>query len=141
MITENAALALGLSRSESALRRRLDAPLGGGHGLGFTDFQILSELVSVRGHRLRAADLAKRLMLSASGITRAVLPLEKIGLVARVPDERDGRGTYISLTAAGETRVNEAMPTVERIAGEAFAGTITRADRLALLGLFERLSY
>ncbi len=93
MLTENTVLALGLSRSEAALRRRLEGPLGGGHGIGYTDFLIMAELSSVHGRRLRAVDLAKRLMLSPSGITRAVLPLEKIGLVTRIAHERDGRGS------------------------------------------------
>ncbi len=48
MLTENLALAIGLSRTEAALRRRLDAPLGSGHGIGFTDFQILAESLQSR---------------------------------------------------------------------------------------------
>lgn len=140
MITENTALALGLSRWEAALRRRLEGPLGGGHGLGYTDFIIMSELSSVQGKRLRAADLGKRVMLSPSGVTRAVLPLEKIGLLERVPDERDGRGSYVTLTPAGEERLEQAVPTVERIVTEAL-GAMTRSDRIALLGLFERMAY
>ena len=141
MLSDNVTLAIGLSRADAALRRRLEGPLGGGHGIGFTDFQILAELDSVQGARLRASDLAGRLMLSPSGITRAVLPLEKIGLVERQAHERDARGTYVVLTAAGKTRVDEAQATVDRIVGETFAGLLTRTDRIALLGLFERLSY
>ncbi|HET7815356.1 MAG TPA: MarR family transcriptional regulator [Candidatus Baltobacteraceae bacterium] len=141
MLSDNVTLAVGLSRADAALRRRLEGPLGGGHGIGFTDFQILAELDSVQGARLRASDLAGRLMLSPSGITRAVLPLEKIGLVERQAHERDARGTYVVLTAAGKTRVDEAQATVDRIVGETFAGLLTRTDRIALLGLFERLSY
>lgn len=141
MLTENTALALGLSRFEAALRRRLEGPLGGGHGIGYTDFLIMAELSSIQGGRLRASDLAKRLQLSPSGITRAVLPLQKIGLLERVAHERDGRGSYVVLTAAGAERIAQAIPTVERIVGEAFANAITRNDRLALLGLFERLGY
>lgn len=141
MLTDNVTLAVGLSRADAALRRRLEGPLGGGHGIGFTDFQILAELDSVQGARLRASDLAGRLMLSPSGITRAVLPLEKIGLVERQAHERDARGTYVVLTAAGKSRVDEAQATVDRVVGETFAGLLTRTDRIALLGLFERLSY
>jgi DNA-binding MarR family transcriptional regulator len=141
MLTDNVTLAVGLSRADAALRRRLEGPLGGGHGIGFTDFQILAELDAVQGGRLRASDLAARLMLSPSGITRAVLPLEKIGLVERQAHERDARGTYVVLTSAGKARVDEAQVTVDRIFGETFAGLLTRTDRIALLGLFERLSY
>ncbi|MFN2449125.1 MAG: MarR family winged helix-turn-helix transcriptional regulator [Candidatus Baltobacteraceae bacterium] len=141
MLTENVAFALGLSRAEAALRRRLEGPLGGAHGIGMTDFLILSELSAVQGGRLRASDLAKRVLLSPSGVTRAVLPLQRIGLLERISDERDARGSYVVLTDAGRVRLDEATPTVDRIAGEALLSHVTRSDRLALLGLFERLAY
>ncbi|HZZ65324.1 MAG TPA: MarR family transcriptional regulator [Candidatus Baltobacteraceae bacterium] len=141
MLSENAALALGMLRAEGALRRRLEAPLGARHGIGFTDFAILTELSTVQGGRLRAIDLAQRLVLSPSGVTRAVLPLEKIGLLQRVPHDRDARGSYIQLTQAGRERVAQALETVEQTAGEVFAANLTRSDRIALLGLFERFSY
>ena len=140
MLTDNVALALGLSRAEALLRKRLEGPLGGGHGIGYTDFIILAELSSVVGGRLRPVDLAARLLLTPSGVTRAVLPLEKIGLVERVSHERDSRATYVTLTDAGRTRVEEAMETVERVVGEALA-SLTRTDRLTLVGLLERLGY
>jgi DNA-binding MarR family transcriptional regulator len=140
MLTENLALAGGLSRADAILRKRVEGPLGGAHGIGFTDFQFRTELSAVPGTRLRASDLAARLMFSPSGVTRAILPLEKIGLVQRRAHERDGRGSYIELTPAGRTRIEEATATVERVVGEFFSGT-TRSDRIALLGLFERLGY
>lgn len=140
MITDNAALALGIWRADALIRKRLEGPLGGGHGIGYTDFVILSELASVVGGRLRPVDLANRLQLTPSGVTRAILPLAKIGLVRRDLHERDARASYVTLTPAGKGRVEEAMPTVERVIGETLA-SLTRNDRLTLLGLFERLGY
>lgn len=140
MITDNAALALGLSRADALIRKRLEGPLGGGHGIGYTDFIILAELASVVGGRLRPVDLAARLLLTPSGVTRALLPLAKIGLVERTSHERDARASYVTLTDAGKTRVDEAMPTVERVVGETLA-SLTRGDRLTLVGLVERLGY
>jgi DNA-binding MarR family transcriptional regulator len=140
VLTENVALALGLSRSAAALRRRAEAPLCASHGIGFTDFIIMSELSTVQGGRLRSVDLARRLMLSPSGITRALLGMQDRGLVDRVAHERDARAGYVALTSAGRERLVQAMPTVDRIVRETF-GTITRTDRIALLGLFERLGY
>lgn len=139
MLTENAALGLGIARADSLIRKRLEGPLGA-HGIGYTDFIILSELASVVGARLRPVDLASRLLLTPSGVTRAVLPLEKIGLLQRISHERDSRASYVTLTAAGRTRADEAAQTVERVVGETLA-SLTRADRLALTGLFERLAY
>lgn len=141
MLTHEAALAVGLARAEAWLRRKLEPALGAFHGIGFTDFLILSELAAVRGGRLRSSDLADRLLFTPSGITRAVAPLEKIGLVERLRHERDARSSYVALTRAGATRVEEATPTVERIVAETLGSTVTRADRIALLGFFERIGY
>ncbi len=138
MIPENVALALGLSRVDAWLRKRIEPVLP---GIGYTDFIILSELDSVVGRRLRPVDLANRLMLTPSGVTRAIIPLEKIGLVERTLHERDARASYVAITQAGMDRLDEAMDGVERVVNETLASSITRTDRIALLGLFERLAY
>ncbi|HEV3154337.1 MAG TPA: MarR family transcriptional regulator [Candidatus Baltobacteraceae bacterium] len=140
MVTENAALALGIWRADALIRKRLEGPLGGGHGLGYTDFIILSELASVVGGRLRPVDLAARLQLTPSGVTRAVLPLAKTGFVERESHERDARASYISITPAGRARVEEALPTVERVIADTLS-SLTRSERLTLVGLVERLGY
>ena len=137
MLPENAALALGLSRIDAFLRKRIEPSLP---GIGYTDFIILAELDAVVGGRLRPVDLAARLMLTPSGVTRALIPLAKIGLVERSPHERDARASYVTITEAGRAKLDEAMDDVERIAGEALT-SMTRTDRIALLGLFERVGY
>ncbi|HEY8315117.1 MAG TPA: MarR family transcriptional regulator [Candidatus Baltobacteraceae bacterium] len=119
----------------------MDAELGAVHGIGYTDFLILAEISSVVGHRLRAVDLAKRLMLTPSGVTRALGPLSKIGLVQRAAHDRDARASYVSLTADGERKLAETLPTAERIVAEAFDSALTPAARLTVLGFFERLGY
>ena len=138
MLTENVAIALGVARIDAWLRKRVESVLP---GIGFTDFIILNELASVVGGRLRPVDLANRLQLTASGVTRAVLPLSKIGLVERASHERDARASYVAITQAGRERLEEALDDVDRVMGETLASTITRTDRIALLGLFERLGY
>lgn len=138
MLTENVAIALGVARIDAWLRKRVEAVLP---GIGFTDFVILNELASVVGGRLRPVDLANRLQLTPSGVTRAILPLAKVGLVERTPHERDARAGYVTISQAGRERLEEALDDVDRIVGETLASTITRTDRIALLGLFERLGY
>src|SRR5579864_853469 len=108
MLTDDVALALGIARADTLIRKRLEGPLGGGHGIGYTDFIILAELASVVEGRLRPVDLANRLLLTPSGVTRAVLPLAKIGLVERESHERDARASYVAITQAGRDRLGEA---------------------------------
>jgi DNA-binding MarR family transcriptional regulator len=104
-----------LNRAYSTLTRRLDISLGTYHGLSFADFMILSNLSRAPDGRLRRIDLAERLGLTASGITRALIPLEKIGLVKRQPDPRDARIGYAVLTAAGAKLLANALSSAEQV--------------------------
>jgi len=110
---------LRLNRAYATLTRRLDSALGGVHGLSFGDFMILLHLQRAPGMRLRRIDLAERLGLTASGVTRSLLPLEKLGLVARQPDPRDARVGYALLTDPGQQLLGYALDTVGPIAQEA----------------------
>jgi len=106
---------LRLARAQATLVRRLDQVLGGYHGISFNDFMLLHYLNRAPGARLRRVDLAERLALTASGVTRSLLPLEKIGLVERQQDPRDARVAYAALTGAGREMVGNAVTVAEQI--------------------------
>lgn len=116
------AFSLRLARAYAALTRRLDGPLGSLHGLSFGDFQLLDALERAPDRRLRRIDLANAVGLTASGVTRSLLPLEKIGLVTREADARDARVGYAVLTAAGRRVVREARTTVAQVSADMLAG-------------------
>jgi len=137
VLAENVVIALGIARIDALLRKRVEAVLP---GIGFTDFVILSELASVVGGRLRPVDLAHRLQLTPSGVTRALLPLVEGGLVERIAHERDARATYVAVTKAGRAKLEQAVQAADPVVHAALT-SITRAERITLLGLFERLGY
>ena len=109
---------LRLARAQAVLVRRLDNTLGNLHGISFSDFQLLYHLNRAPGARLRRVDVAERLALTASGVTRALLPLEKIGLVSRQPDPRDARVGYAAITPAGQELLGHAVATAHMISQE-----------------------
>ena len=109
---------LRLARAHATIIRRLDTVLGGHHGLSFSDFMLLQSLANAPGGRLRRVDLADRLGLTASGVTRTLLPLEKTGWVARQTDERDARVGYAVITAAGHTLLDNAQRTASEYAAD-----------------------
>lgn len=109
---------LRLARAHATIIRRLDTVLGGHHGLSFSDFMLLQSLANAPGGRLRRVDLAERLGLTASGVTRTLLPLEKTGWVARQADERDARVGYAVITAAGHTLLDNAQHTANEYAAD-----------------------
>jgi DNA-binding MarR family transcriptional regulator len=106
---------LRLARAQAVLVRRLDGSLGNVHGISFSDFQLLYHLSRAVGERLRRTDLAERLALTASGVTRALLPLEKIGLVERQPDPRDARVGFAALTPSGHALLVNATDTAQMV--------------------------
>ena len=110
---------LRLARAQATLTRRLDSALSSLHGLSFGDFMILYHLDRAPGRRLRRVDLAERLGLTASGVTRSLLPLEKLGWVIRQPDLRDARIGYASLTDSGHQLLTYARVSIEPVAREA----------------------
>jgi DNA-binding MarR family transcriptional regulator len=127
---------LRMARAHAAMIRRFDSSLGSVHGISFGDFQLLDHLSRAAGGRLRRVDLAERLGLTASGVTRALLPLEKIGLVARETDPRDARVGYAAITPVGKELVVNATATTNLISGDLLQGVAaTELDAMsALLG-------
>jgi DNA-binding MarR family transcriptional regulator len=89
----------------------LERELGERHGLGVSDFEVLERLAESEQGKFRAQDLAEAVHLSQSALSRLVDRLARHGLVERCGCEGDRRGVYVVLTAAGERRHTEAVPT------------------------------
>ncbi len=113
---------LRLARAQAEAVRRLDGTLGSVHGISFGDLQLLFHLSHAPDGRLRRVDLAERVGLTASGVTRTLLSLEKIGLVDRQPDQRDARVGYAVLTPRGKALLGDAVPTAQSVANELLDG-------------------
>lgn len=79
-----------------------------GMPLGWYD--VLLQLAEAPGRRLRMAELADRVLLSRSGLTRLIDRLQAEGLVRREPSPDDARGTYTVVTADGFARLRAAAP-------------------------------
>lgn len=114
-ISPSLEFAMRLARAQATLVRRLDQVLGGYHGISFSDFMLLHYLNRAPGGRLRRVDLAERQGLTASGVTRTLLPLEKIGLVERQHDPRDARVAYAAITDTGRELLGNAVVVAEQI--------------------------
>ncbi len=74
-------------------------------------YDVLARLVEADAHRLRMSELADRVMLSPSGLTRLVDRLVEAGLICREPSESDARGSYAVLTDEGYQRLRAATGT------------------------------
>lgn len=76
--------------------------------LGFYD--VLVQLTESGSSGLRMADLAHRVLLSKSGLTRLIDRMVGQGLVQRRPSPEDGRGFYVVATHQGRNALRRASP-------------------------------
>jgi DNA-binding MarR family transcriptional regulator len=58
---------------------------------------------------MRVSDLASRLWLDASTVSRQIKQLEDKGLVERTPDPADGRASLVRISAAGQAIMQSAF--------------------------------
>lgn len=112
---------LDLARAATLSGRRVERPLSG-HGLSLVDLALMAALARAKEGRLRRVDLADRLGLSQSSITRLLLPLEKLGMVTRESDPRDRRAAWAQLTAAGRRIADEGEATARDAAEDVLRG-------------------
>lgn len=97
-----------LLRAHAATTRALSSDLQASHGLTINDYEALLVLSHAADRRLRRVDLARRLVLTPSGVTRLLEGLEQAGLVDRTACPSDLRVVYAQLTDAGATALASA---------------------------------
>lgn len=97
-------------RAHAHVTRQLENELQADADLPLASYDVLVQLSEAPGRRLRMTDLADRVLLSRSGLTRLVDRLERGALVARAKCPSDARGTFTVLTDAGLQRLRDAAP-------------------------------
>jgi DNA-binding MarR family transcriptional regulator len=107
------------------LVQRLDLELREEHGITFGEYDVLLRLARAPGAALRMTDLADRVMLSPSGVTRLVDRLMVRGFVRREADQDDARATLATLTDEGKRRVRVAARTHLRGIRQHFTGRLS----------------
>ena len=128
----------GMLETHSRLIAQLDAELEREHGIPLTAYEVLMYLGDAGG-KLRMGELADRLLLSRSGITRLVDRLEAQGLVERRRCSDDGRGFNAMLTDAGRRKLETCRPAHLSGVREHFLSRLEPAELDSLAGLWERL--
>lgn len=106
---------LELHKLGTVVSRKFDGSLG---GLGWNEFVILRHLDQSRDKKLRRIDLAEKVGLTASGITRLLLPMEKIGLVSKETNAEDARVSLVAIAPGGKTKLDEAAERLDFLTRE-----------------------
>jgi len=127
-------------RAHSQITRTLEAELVAEHDLPLPSYDVLLQLAESPGHRLRMTELADRVLLSRSGLTRLIDRLEREGWVERAVCPQDARGTLAVLSDAGLARLRAAAPTHLRGIAEHVTGRLTAPEVAMLQDLMLKLT-
>ena len=126
-------------RAHALLRRELQAEVLAPHGLTINDFEALLHLSREEGFRLRRVDLAERLTLTPSGVTRLLDGLQAAGLVDKANCASDARVTYAVLTDDGVEMLERLRAEHVELLRSLFRDSLDEAEVAQLAELLGRL--
>ena len=114
--------------AHARVTRQLDEELRVEHDLSLAEYDALLVIANEPDRRIRMRQLADRVILSKSGVTRLIDRLVLDGLVARDACLTDARGAEAVLTQAGLDRLRRASRTHLRGIAEHFLGAVDDVD-------------
>ncbi|MGW4501872.1 MarR family winged helix-turn-helix transcriptional regulator [Micromonospora sp. NPDC004336] len=122
-----------LTALHAHVEHRLATALQRAHGLGLSEYRALAHLVEAPDGELRMQDLAARIGLNQSSVTRLVGRLISAGFAYRdlCPDDR--RGIYTVVSDAGRARHHQARGTYEQTLTDALEETARSSGPQAAL--------
>jgi DNA-binding MarR family transcriptional regulator len=127
----------GFLRLHRTITDELDRRLLAEHGLPLLHYGVLITLITVPERRMRMTDIAERVLVSPSGMTRAVAGLAGDGLVERRQDPDDRRSFLVTLTPRGVRRLRKAQETHHACVRELLLGGLKGEDLRRLAALFD----
>lgn len=100
-VSEDFKFFLNLNVIQMVTARKFDNQLRN-HGISYNEFMILYHLGEAEDEKMRRIDIAEKVGLTPSGVTRMLVPLEKTGLVRKEVNSRDARVSYVKLAPGGK---------------------------------------
>lgn len=131
-------------RVQSELPAALGRAMNRDSGLSMQDFETLVRLSEAEEGRLRISALAEQMYWERSRLSHHLRRMLTRGLVAKEECKSDGRGAFVSITAAGQEALDAAAPGHVRVVRQLFlddveADDLDSLDRF-LAGVLERIS-
>jgi len=126
--------------AQSRVLRAIEADLARKRLLPLSWYDVLLELNAAPGRRLRMQELAGRVVLSRTRVSRLVDELVKEGLVERTPDPDDGRSSFAALTKAGRHELRRTAPAYLAGIDAHFTGLLGDDERAVLTEALSRVA-
>lgn len=127
-------------RAHAVVTRRLERSLGAAGLLTLSELDVLIQLEEAGQQGLRLSDLADRVLITKSGITRLVDRLIEDGLLERRRCADDRRVHHVSLTASGRRALRRTIGTHLRDVAAAFSDHVDEAEAPLLRSILERIA-
>jgi DNA-binding MarR family transcriptional regulator len=136
---EQERLWFALTETYDALLSDLDARMLSEHNMPLSAFEALMHITHAEDGAISISDLAERVRLSPSQVSRIAIDLERRGLVQRQRSEVDSRSTEVAVTGAGRLELQGAAPTyLQTIRTHLFDG-LEQRDVKQLARIWQRI--
>ena len=129
-----------LLRVHAELVPMMDGELKQATGLPLGWYDILLELNGAEGRALTMGELADRVVLSRTRVSRVVDELAQQGLVERSQHPDDKRSAFAVLTDEGRRRFRAAAPTYLSSIDAHVAARLSRTELESLQALLQRIA-
>lgn len=126
--------------AHAAVIDRIEAEMAAADQLPLTSYDVLVALSEAPDRRLRPHELADRVVLRRSTLTRLLDRLEANGLLVRERHATDRRGAVVVLTEAGMAALRRAWPVYARGIDAHFAALVSEEEARALATALGRVS-
>jgi len=107
--------------------------------LSFNEYDVLFNLSTQPGRRLRIRDLNRFLLLTQPSVSRLVDRLVQGGLVTKDSDPDDGRGTIVTLTEEGYTLYRRVAAVHAKSISNRVGGALDADEMRQLITLTDKL--
>jgi DNA-binding MarR family transcriptional regulator len=121
-----------LLKVQAAVVRRLEERLEEHRLVPIAQYDVLLELNSAPGRRLRMQQLSDRVVLSRSRVSRVVDEMEQADLVRREPDPDDKRAAFAVITDDGRAALRKAAPVYLQGIDDEFLSHLSAGERKSL---------
>lgn len=97
-----------------------------------TWYDVLLELKAAGQHGLRMQEVANRVVLSRTRVSRLVDEMVRAGLVDKLPDPHDKRAAWAVITPQGADALRATAPVYMRSIQKHFSAHLTDADAVVI---------
>jgi DNA-binding MarR family transcriptional regulator len=129
----------GLMETYDALLGALDARILSEHNMPLSAFEALMHITHAEDSAISISELAERVRLSPSQVSRIAIDLERKGFVHRQRSATDSRSTEVAVTDAGRAQLQAAAPAYLSTIREHLFDALSERDVKQLARIWDRI--